>query len=51
MLILFMILLVPNVLSDGTCESDKSNYHPGETATFTCMCTLGNEENRAGIRH
>jgi len=47
--IFVLLFLVPAVLGVGTCSVDKTMYHPGETAEFSCSCTSPAEENRAGF--
>jgi len=47
-LILFSVF---TAAESGVCELEKGvpdTYNPGETAAFTCSCTLPNEENVVG---
>lgn len=46
--LLVITLILPGVNATGTCELDKFEYHPGETATFFCSCTTNQEENAVG---
>ncbi len=46
--ILTFFLVLTTVLAAGICGLDQFMYHPGETATISCTCTLGNEKNVAG---
>ncbi|GAH14245.1 unnamed protein product, partial [marine sediment metagenome] len=46
--LLILLIIVPYSLGAGICELDKEIYSAGETATFTCVCSLPNEENQAG---
>ena len=43
-----LISLVGIVSAAGICTLDKYDYHPEETMTFSCTCTLGNEQNKDG---
>lgn len=44
----FFIFSFP-VSGAGTCVLGKEIYHNGESQTFSCSCTLGNEKNVAGF--
>lgn len=46
--IFVMLFLMQLVNATVTCQLDKTNYLPGETALFTCGCTNPGEQNRAG---
>lgn len=47
--LLFLIFIVLNVNGEGLCVLDKQNYHPGETALFSCSCSLPIEESQSGF--
>ena len=43
-----MLVIPLSVSAVGVCSLDKSFYHPGETALFSCSCTLPTEEGKTG---
>jgi len=52
LIIMFFILVVALskiVVGVGVCTLDKFDYHPGETAVFSCSCNIPNEENQDGF--
>ncbi len=48
MWIFLFILLVLPVMGAGVCSLDKLEYHPGETALLSCICTSPQEEGVFG---
>ena len=47
--LVFLIVLCSLAWGTGVCELDQYDYTPGELASFSCSCSLPNEENVGGF--